>query len=231
MRRLLCAALLASMVFAGTASAAEVSARRALNSVLPDLRFDNITVADAIEFLQDVSGANIHVNWRALEAIGVGRDATINVRLRKVTLRKVLTLVLREASSGNFLAFYIDGNVIEVTTQELADQQLVTRIYPVDDLIMEIPDFVGPDFNLSQGSTTGGGGGGQSVLSNSGNDDRNQGTTRAQRAQNLIDTIQAILKPDTWNVNGGPSAIRFFNGSLIVTAPRSVHEALGGYID
>jgi hypothetical protein len=32
-------------------------------------------------------------------------------------------------------------------------------------------------------------------------------------------------------VNGGTAAIRFFNGSLIVTAPRSVHESLGGLVD
>ena len=31
----------------------------------------------------------------------------------------------------------------------ISDQQLITRVYPVDDLVMEIPNFVGPSFNLS----------------------------------------------------------------------------------
>jgi hypothetical protein len=31
--------------------------------------------------------------------------------------------------------------------------------------------------------------------------------------------------------NGGKGTIRFFNGNLIVTAPRSVHEAIGGPVD
>ena len=48
----------------------------------------------------------------------------------------------------------------------------------------------------------------------------------------------AVRKRNGWLVAfsvtlGKPSAkqIRFFNGSLIVTAPRSVHEALGGPVD
>ena len=39
------------------------------------------------------------------------------------------------------------------------------------------------------------------------------------------------LQPDIWQINGGTATIRFFNGSLIVTAPRSVHEALDGPVD
>jgi hypothetical protein len=211
----------------------DVSARRALNTVLPELRFENITIADAIDFLRDVSGANIHVNWKALEEIGIGKDATVNVRLRTVALRKVLNLVLAEAGSGGMLTFYIDDNVIEVTTRALADQQLITRLYPVDDLIMEVPDFIGPDFQINQSSSTGGGGGsGQSLFGGSTSENQQgQAMTRNERAEALIETIKSIVQPDIWNTAGGPAAIRFWNGSLIVTAPRSVHEALGGIVD
>jgi hypothetical protein len=208
--------------------AQDVSARRALNTVLPELRFENITFGDAIEFLRDVSGSNIHVNWKALEEIGVGKDAQVNVRLRTVSLRKVLNLVLSEAGPGGLLTYYIDDNVIEVTTRALADQQLLTRIYPVDDLIMDVPDFVGPDFQINQSTSAGGGGGGgQSLFGGNSNENQNTGTTRMERADSLIETIQLIIQPEIWNTNGGPAAIRFWNGSLIVTAPRSVHEALG----
>jgi hypothetical protein len=219
------------MVAGHRALAQEISARRALNTVLPELRFESITIADAIEFLRDVSGANIHVNWKALEEIGIGKDTTVNVRLRTVSLRKVLNLVLSEAGSGGLLTYYIDDNVIEVTTRELADQQLITKIYPVDDLIMEVPDFIGPDFSINQSSSVGGGGGGQSLFSGSTDENQNTGMTRMDRANALIETIQSIVQPEIWNTNGGPAAIRFWNGSLIVTAPRSVHEALGGAFD
>jgi len=219
------------LVMASTsASAAEVSARRVLNNVLPDVKFDNVSISDAIDFLRDVSAANIHVNWRALEEVGVGKDTTVNVRLRAVSLRKILSMVLNEAGTGNALTYYIDDNVIEVTTRELADKQLITKIYPVDDLIMEVPDFVGPDFQINQASSAGGSGSSGSLI-NSGTDNNQSVVTRAERAQQLVETIQTIIQPEIWNVNGGTAAIRFWNGSLIVTAPRSVHEALGGYVE
>jgi hypothetical protein len=234
MRRFIFAVCVLSMLMIGSdrALAQDVSARRALSTVLPELRFENITFVDAIEFLRDVSGANIHVNWKALEEIGVGKDAQVNVRLRTISLRKVLNLILSEAGSGGLLTYYIDDNVIEVTTRALADQQLITKIYPVDDLIMEVPDFIGPDFQINQTSSAGGGGGsGQSLINGNGNENQNTGMTRAERANALIETIQSIIQPDIWNTNGGPAAIRFWNGSLIVTAPRSVHEALGANFD
>jgi hypothetical protein len=212
-------------------------ARRALNRVLPDLNLTGVTLNDAIEFLRDVSGTNLHVNWPALEAVGVSKETPINVRLRHVSLRKVLTLVLNESSSGTALTFYVDDGVIEVTTREIADKQLVTRLYPIEDLIVEIPDFVGPNMNLDSGNSGGrggGGGGGGNIFDGggNGNNDRDRGnTTRAERAQALIDMITSTVEPDAWQVNGGTAAIRFFNGSLIVTAPRSVHEALGGPVD
>lgn len=221
-----------AFVLAGFLSSTALAARprAALNTVLPDLNFAGISLSEALDFLRDVTGTNLHVNWRALEGVGVGRDTALNLRMRNIPMRTVLKLVLSEAGSGDLLAYYVDGDVIEVTTREIADRDLVTRIYPVDDLIMDVPDFVGPDMSL-QGSTAGGQGSGN-IFGGTINDQQQQNSmTRAERAQALIDMIQAIIQPDIWQENGGTAAIRFFNGSLIVTAPRSVHEALGGYTD
>src|SRR6202011_5337523 len=107
--------------------------------------------------------ANISVNWKALEASGVTRDTPVNLHLRSITLRKALSLLLSEAGGGDGLSFDVDQGVIEITTRELADQKMVTRVYPVEDLIMIIPDFTdAPQFSLdaSQNQSGGGGGGG-----------------------------------------------------------------------
>jgi len=44
--------------------------RHQLNATLPEVKFDGVSLADAIDFLRDVSGANIIVNWKALEGEG-----------------------------------------------------------------------------------------------------------------------------------------------------------------
>jgi hypothetical protein len=40
--------------------------------------------------------------------------------------------------------------------------------------------------------------------------------------------IRETVRPEIWRENGGAASIRFYNGNLIVTAPRSVQEAIGG---
>src|SRR5688572_4661606 len=132
-----------------------------LNRTLPEMRFDGVALADAIDFLRDVTAANIVVNWRALEGAGVTRDTLVNLQLRNVSLKKALSLVLSEASAGEGVTWTVDSGVIEVTTTELANAKVYTRVYPVGDLLMEIPNFTNaPNFSLDQNQASGGGGGG-----------------------------------------------------------------------
>src|SRR4051812_37656615 len=75
-------------------------ATRALNTLLPEIKFQGQSLKDCFDFLRDVSGANIHVNWRALEAAGVTGDTQVNMRLKEVPLRKVLNVILSESGAG-----------------------------------------------------------------------------------------------------------------------------------
>jgi hypothetical protein len=238
-----------SMAFAQRTTAAALGVR------LPEVKFQGATLKDCFEFLRDVTGANIHVNWKALEAAGVNGDVQVNMRLKDVSMRKVLTTLLAESGAGGTLTYYAEDGVIEVTTAEIADQQMITRVYPVEDLIMEVPDFVGPDFSLETngganggggGSSRGGGGGrggygsgggggglfggGGGGGGNSGGSrgEAGEGTTKAERAEALVTMVRETIRPEIWRENGGSASIRYYNGHLVVTAPRSVHEALGG---
>lgn len=251
MRRItsLLAALILGLVVCSAASAARVSA--ILNERLPELKFQGVTLGDAIDFLRDVSGANITVNWKALEGAGVTRDTAVNVHVTGVTLRKALDLLLQEAGGGDTLTFDVDQGVVEITTREIADRRMVTRVYPVEDLIMVIPDFTNaPQFSLdasqNQGMSGGGGGagggmggqGGGATVTNTlfqGNGQQNQqeapARTKDERAQDLVQLIEDVVFTDVWKDHGGTATIRYYNGMLVVTAPRSVQEAIGGEYD
>ena len=55
---------------------------------------------------------------------------------------------------------------------------------------------------------------------------------RQAEAQKLIDLIQATVRPETWDVNGGRGSIVYFaNGhGLVVLAPEEAHDDLGGLL-
>jgi len=217
-----------------------------LNQRIPEVRFDNVALKDCIDFLHDAYDANIHINWKILEAAGISQSTTVNMRLRDVTLRKALNLMLSEAGAGVALTFYVDEGVIEITTTEQADKQVVTRIYPVDDLLMTIPDFdTPPNMDLSSTSTggssgrtggsssggSGGGGGNAGGLFGTGSPSAEKIKTKTERAEDLLTLIRLLIRPEIWKENGGPASLAYYNGNLIVTAPRSVQEALGGSMD
>lgn len=272
--------VVASMLaLAGTTWAARVNAqtKASMNRTVPAINFANVTFRDAVDYLRDVSNANVHVNWRVLETAGVTPDTTVNLKLRQVSLRKVLNMLLTEAGGGVALAWYVDEGVVEITTREMADAKLITKVYDVQDLLIEPPDpdnimggmgmmgmgmmgmgmmggysggmMGGGGFGRGGGGGTFGGGGGGfygggmmggynggGMMGGWGggyNNNNNNGEKKDQNAkgEELVDLIIDVVEPDTWSDNGGPSSIRFFQGNLIVTAPRSVHEQIGGPID
>jgi len=55
--------------------------------------------------------------------------------------------------------------------------------------------------------------------------------TKTERADALVKMIREVIRPEIWRENGGEASIRYYNGNLVVTAPRSVHEALGGPLE
>jgi len=206
------------------------------------LKFDSTPLSDAIETMRKLTGINIHVNWKALEAEQITRDTPITLNVTNVTVSKALDLILSEASPDEKLSYTIDHGVLEVTTQELADKKLVARVYNVADLLVVFPQVNVPQANLSNlqqssgnsgGSSGGGGGGGSSssLFSNTQSNTNSTTDTKAQQKQiadDLVNLIKTTIRPEIWSDNGGPATIGFFNGQLLIRAPLSVHEAIAG---
>jgi hypothetical protein len=227
-----CAIAVALMLLVTTAASGRITARGLLATRLPAANLTNVPLVDAIDFLRDVAGVNITVDWKALEAINISKDAQINLKLHDVTAGKVLLLILAEAGPGDLLTYIIDDNVVEVTTRAIADQELITVVYYVQDLLQPNDVFDYRISNITGGSaqvTGGAGGGGSQSISNSSN--TSQTKTMETKAQDLIKLIETVVRPEVWRDNGGPASMAYLNGNLIVTAPRSVQEAIGGPVD
>lgn len=238
MRRPMFFAGLVCLLMLSPRAMAAGNARAALETRLPEAKLTNVTLVDAIDFLRDIGGANILVDWRALDALNIGKETQINLNLHGVRLAKVLSLVLSEAAPGDLLTYYIDDNVIQITTRAEADKKLIVIVYNVEDILSQQEPFeplMITDTFLSQGGPQvmgGTGGNASSPTIYSGNSSTGTNTlSKEDEAAKLIKLIETIIRPEIWRDNGGVANIEYFNGNLIVAAPRSVQEAIGGPVN
>ena len=119
--------------------------RAKLELVLPEVNFDAVPFTDAVDYFRDVSGANLFINWRALENAGVDRKAPVTARLRDVRFSKALSVVLESLGGGTIpLGYTVDDGVITVSTGEDLGRDTITRVYDVRDLLITIPDYEPP---------------------------------------------------------------------------------------
>jgi hypothetical protein len=134
---------------------------------------------------------------------------------------------------------------LRVSTQRDADRRTVTRIYPVQDLLVEVPQFEGPEFGLQQalsntesgggtgfeGNNGGGGGfggGGGGGLFDPDAEPGDTGTSVSQRGEALAQLVRDTIEPEIWQANGGEhAAVRYQRGLLIITAPLYAHRQIG----
>ena len=106
---------------------------RQLDRQLPELSFDGVGLSDVIDFLRDVSGANVFVNWKSLEAAGIDRNAPVTARLRNIKFSKALSVVLDSAGGKmGLLNWAPDGNIIMITA---GSNKVEQRTYDVKDLV------------------------------------------------------------------------------------------------
>ena len=246
MNRLAAAALAVAVIAAPTVTRADPPStvqnnranrgpRAALQRPLPEIRFNAVALTDVIDFLADASGANFAVDWKQLDAAHVAKDAPITLKLApNVPLRRVLNLVLKQAATDAPLTYYVDDGVIQVTTKEAEEKELVSKTYGIQDLLFQ-PQDAGPAPQLDlqsatqgqQGGSGGGGGSSQGLFSNSSSSSNNQtASSPKDRADEIIKLITDTVKPELWQVNGGTATISYYRGQLIINAPRSIHELL-----
>jgi hypothetical protein len=88
-----------------------------------------------------------------LEEAGVTKDQIVSHNLKGISLRSAFRLILGPLN----LTYVIKDEVLQITSKEKASEQLVTKVYPVGDLVLQIPQFQGGG---GFGGGTGMGGGG-----------------------------------------------------------------------
>ena len=222
---------------AGGETEVDREVRKKLDAEIPKLDFDEIELSDVVEFLREVSGANIYVKWKALAFESVEQSTTVNVHLRKVKLRKALQTILDDLSAGEAgagLGYVISDGVITISTKSDLAKRAITRVYDIRDMIVRIPMFTGPRMELNPTGGEDDEGGGEGGLFG---EDSEEGTgveveqTRKELIAAITSLIKETIDPVSWRDAGGEvGAIRELHGQLVVTQTAENHQALAELI-
>ncbi|MEM1069110.1 MAG: hypothetical protein AAGI63_09460, partial [Planctomycetota bacterium] len=118
--------------------------------------FVELPLGEAVRQIGEEHDIPIVVDNRALEEIGLSADEPVNLQLKNVSLRSFLRLMLRELD----LTYMIKDEVMQITTIEAAEQNLINKVYPVGDLVVPIIQLGGGGGMGGMGGGMGGMGGG-----------------------------------------------------------------------
>lgn len=178
-------------------SAENKAVQAQLGRVLPEVSLDKVPLGDVIDFLRDVTGANVFVNWKALEDARIDRNTPVTVRLRDVTFAKALDGVLKSVGGrATKLGYTIDDGVISISTADDLARNTFTRVYDVRDLMRAA-------------------GGGDTKQAD------------AEREAAVVKLLTDTIDPASWREHGGElGSARYLNGQLIVTQSEDNHKAV-----
>ncbi|MFA7235981.1 MAG: adenylate/guanylate cyclase domain-containing protein [Phycisphaeraceae bacterium] len=173
--------------------------REKLQQPIPvDLRANQL--ANVIEYLRNVTGANFVVQWRSLEAAGITKETPITMQLNNVAAERSLRLILDEAGGELVkLGYTIDEGVIVIATNEFLSAKTEIRTYDIRDLL--------PPINA--------------LADNCAKD-----VPREERIIAVMDLIRNSVARDSWLPVGLTGFMEELNGILIISTTTDNHHAI-----
>jgi type II secretory pathway component GspD/PulD (secretin) len=210
--------------------------RRRLSEEI-DLDFEKTSLDNVLKYISEVQrGLNIVID-PDISAGGIDISTrVVDLKVKRVSIESVLSLIL-----GSDLGYKVEPGYILITTKDKLQQNLPVVTYPVQDLVAQIPDFSdqAPRFEVASvlasasAATSGGGGAG---LFGGGAAAAATGEPSAG-SQELIAIIQRTVSSQSdptvaaWSDEGGPAAIEYMNGLLIITQTRRGHEKVSDLLE
>lgn len=163
-----------------------------------DIPFDNV-----VQFLREISGTNIVVNWTALTSAGVDKaTAKVNLHLMDATFRTILekTLLGIDNVTPN-LGFAVKDGVITISTNEDLNLHTQSVIYDVRD------------------------------LASTGNLSSSQEDECFELAGKLVNIVVNMIDPTSWRVNGGTvGTVDSLNGQLVICQTFATHSRIAEFL-
>jgi general secretion pathway protein D len=103
------------------------------------MRFQNEPLSKVIDNLAKCVGINVQIDPKGLADEGVTSDTPVTINLSSdIMMKSALNLILTPLH----LSYVVKNEVLNITSEQARDSQLVTVTYNVPDLVIPIPNFV-----------------------------------------------------------------------------------------
>ncbi|PQO27549.1 hypothetical protein C5Y96_18650 [Blastopirellula marina] len=131
------------------------------------IQFIDTPLEEVVGYLKQLHGIEIQIDNRALEDVGLSTDTPVTRNIEGISLRSALRLMLKELD----LTYIVANEVLMITTPEEAESELITKVYPVADLVLPVSAQIGTlgGGGNGVGGGIGGGGGGNGFGGGGGN--------------------------------------------------------------
>ena len=185
-------------------------ARRKLAAQKISVHYEKASLDDAVAFLRDATGLNFHLDATVAEH---APDATVRLKLRDVSVRTVLKLMLQP---HDLSAVWRNGAIVILPRRDAVGNR-VMRIYDIRAQLLQLPDFPGPKVELvestSEAPLTG-------VVF-----DLDEAPQVPIPGDMLVDLVRMNTGGASWDDDPDVS-IDLANGHLIVTQSPAVHREI-----
>ena len=226
------------------------------------VEFNQTELKQVMDFIETLLGVPTIIYWQSEKSvIGLDPEMLISLEAENTPALNLLQRILEQCSiDGESYTWQLRQGMLEIGTKERLGRKSaqVLKLYNIENLILEIPDFNNaPTLDLGNfgggggglggggfgggGGVGGGGGGGRGGGFGGGGGGTGGGgggagtgslapTEEADRIEKLIDLITTFVEPEAWRRNGGEwASIESYRGNLIIRAPDFVQRQLEGY--
>lgn len=100
-----------------------------------DIEFTGTALRDVISYIGEIHDIPILLDTAALSEAGITGEEEVTLNVNGIRLRSALQLLLEDVNQVE-LAYVIEHEVMRITTKDVADNTLQTRVYPVGDLVI-----------------------------------------------------------------------------------------------
>jgi hypothetical protein len=173
-----------------------------------DIDFNEVPLEECIKLLADQTELPFWRDQATLADEGVALDQPISLKLKATRVEAALNLLLTPIQ----LEFVPENDVVLVTTSAKAGEKLITRTYPVRDLV---PAPEKPERE-------------ETAAKKEGSDATPPPPRFARPFGSLMQAIESAVEPDSWECLSGPGSMSPVpqTGSLVIRQTWRIHRQI-----